>query len=126
MIVGHDMEIAGNIAGAAGLDGDRDQFEAAWDEVALETTKAVPKAASALISVAEGAFALRLMSQAIEITERALRFAGERGELNDQARARVLLEKLRGGDRFEPVKPPDKVQHLATLLMKELPMRTGP
>jgi tetratricopeptide (TPR) repeat protein len=122
IIAGHDMEIAANIASAAGLDGDRDQFEAAWDEVALETTKAIPKAASALISVAEGACALRLMNQAIEIAERALRFAGERGELNDQARARVLLEKLRAGDRFEPMKPPDKVQQLATLLMKELPL----
>ncbi len=126
IIAGHDMEIAANIAGAAGLDGDRDQFDAACDEVQLKTTKAIPKAASALISVAEGAFALRLMSQATEIAERALRFARERGELNDESRARALLERLRAGERFEPVKPPEKVQQLARLLMKELPLRTGP
>lgn len=126
VIVGHDVEIAANIAGAAGLDGDRDQFEAAWDEVALKTTRAIPRAASALISVAEGAFALRLTKQAIEIAERAMKFAHERGELNDEARARGLLDRIRAGDRLEPTKPPDKVYQLARLLMKELPLRTGP
>jgi hypothetical protein len=126
VITGHDMEIAANIAGAAGLDGDRDQFEAAWDEVALKTTRAIPKAASALISVAEGAFALRLTKQAIEIGERAVKFARERGELNDEARARALVERIRAGERLEPSKPPDKVHQLAKLLMKELPLRTGP
>lgn len=125
VIAGHDMEIAANIAGAAGLDGDRDQFDAAWDEVALKTTKAIPRAASALISVAEGAFALRLTKQAIEIAERAGKFAHERGELNDKERACALLERIRAGERLEPTTPPGKVCQLARLLMKELPLGTG-
>jgi tetratricopeptide (TPR) repeat protein len=126
IISGHEMEIAGNVAGAAGLVGNRDLFDQASDEVCLRTTKAIPKAASALISVAEGAFALRLIGQAIEFGERALKFAIERQEVSDEKRARELLDRLRRGDRIEPVQPPELVQHLATLLMKELPMGTEP
>lgn len=119
------LQINGNIAGAAGLVGDIDAFYAAWDAVSGVVTRPLPYAAAALLSVAEGAWALRLHRQAADVASTALKFAHQREERADEQRARGLLDKLR---RAEPPpdlrEPPEDVRILADLLLARLQERT--
>ncbi|HEU4453468.1 MAG TPA: hypothetical protein VFR81_10420 [Longimicrobium sp.] len=119
------IQIAGNIAGAAGLVGDMDQFYAAWDYVSKHATRPMPYVAAALATVAEGAFALRLNRQASEAAASALRFAQQRQEVADEKRASELLDKLRqGASPAPPRDPPEAIRNLAATLLSRLQERT--
>jgi hypothetical protein len=119
------LHIAGNIAGAAGQAGDMDAFYEAWSVVDHLATRPVPYAAAALISVAEGAYALRLHRQAADAATSAVRFAQQRQEVTEEQRARELLEKLRRGDPLPPSRePPKESRALAMLLLARLQERT--
>ncbi len=121
------IQIAGNIAGAAGLVGDMDQFYAAWDYVSKHATRPMPYVAAALATVAEGAFALRLNRQAGEAAASALRFAQQRQEPAEEKRASDILEKLRNGAIPAPPRdPPESIRDLAALLLSRLQQRTEP
>jgi hypothetical protein len=105
--------------------GDMDAFYAAWDAVSAVATRPLPYAAGSLLSVAEGAWALRLHRQAADAATIALRFAQQRQERAEEQRARGLLDKLR---RAEPPsglqEPPPEVRDLADLLLTRLQART--
>jgi hypothetical protein len=119
------VQIAGNIAGAAGLAGDVDAFYAGWDQVSILATRPIPYAAAALASVAEGAYALRLYRQATEAATDALRMAQARQEPTEERRARELLDRIRKAEP-PPVQrtPPEYVRELAARLLARLNERT--
>jgi tetratricopeptide (TPR) repeat protein len=119
------VQIVGNIAGAAGLAGDIETFFAAWDEVSRYAGRPAPFVAAALAPIAEGAFALRLNRQAVDAATRALRIAQQREEPIEERRARELLERVRsGGPPQQSPRPPDEIKTLATLLLSTLAERT--
>lgn len=119
------VQIAGNIAGAAGLAGDLDRFYDAWEEVSRLATRPAPYVAAALISVAEGAHALHLTRQAIEAASKGYQFAQQRQEATEERRATELLEKLRLGTTPAPSRdPPERIRELADVLLDRLRKRT--
>jgi len=122
--VSAQIQIAGNIAGAAGLAGDLDAFFEAWDVVSNAATRPMPYVAAALASVAEGAFALKLHKQAAESATKALRIAREREEPTEERRAADLLTKLRNGEPPPSARPPPKdMEALASMLLQQLSRR---
>jgi len=118
------IQIEGNIAGAAGQNGDMDTFFSAWDYVSANATKPLPYVAAALVSVAEGAYALKLYRQAAEAATTALRFAKERQEPSEEHRALALLENLRLGEPPPALRvPPSELRDLARTLVAQLNAR---
>jgi len=120
------IQIAGNIAGAAGLVGDLDQFYAAWDEVSRLATHPGPYVAAALITVAEGAYALRLTRQAVDAATKGYQFAKQRKEPTEERRATEILEKVR--QAIPPPQPPrtkPELVNLASRLLSEITQRTA-
>lgn len=119
------VQIAGNLAEAAGLAGDVDVFYEAWDEVSILASRPIPYAAAALASVAEGAYALRLNRQATEAATEAVRMAQQRQEATEERRARDLLDRIRKAEP-PPMQrdPPESVRELAARLLARVNERT--
>jgi hypothetical protein len=121
------IQMAGNIARAAGQMGDIDEFYASWEFVSHHAVRPIPYVGAALISIAEGAFALRLNRQASEAATKGLRVAEQRQEATEERRARELLEKIRRAEPPSPPRdPPDEIRDLAVTLLSRIQQRTEP
>jgi tetratricopeptide (TPR) repeat protein len=119
------LQVNGNIAGAAGAMGDMDTFYAAWDAVSAAGVRASEYLASALISVSEGARALRLGRQALDVAMTAASVARQRGESLQEQRANALILSVRAGEPPpEAEEPPEHVRRMADLLLLRLQDRT--
>jgi tetratricopeptide (TPR) repeat protein len=119
---GEQLKVWANIGRAAAGAGRVDLFDDAWERVTREAkSSASPHLPEAILAIAEGAYRLGRTARAVEMAERAVQAARQRGNADAEKSATATLERIRGGAPASPrAHPPDTVRSLAARLLRAL------